>query len=429
MKTKFFIGETRETKFNNIATIELAVAMLFSGSAFLLCQNINTILRLLLLLDIIIFFSIVIKYYGYWPKHRKRSSKLAYSVLIIIFFSALLNIHNASWNVTGRCVFGVLASILLFLLFDNKKNAMEAFVHVMYFYAIVGIIFWILFTVSKIPEALFPIITSTSNESVQYNSIIIFGKMVGTTRNCGPFWEPSIYAGYLMIAMYFSHFFLEQRKKVCIVLCIALLTAQSSGGFLLLILFLVACVWNKQGADGKNIIILRVASIIIMIVVLIFWDYIAYQLVLWNPEMFSKIFEISTNGSSLTRLQSVTVDLNIWKKSIILGVGVDRLEILFLQMRDIIATISGMAHTSTSTEYIAAFGVGGIWINYLWIRGLVQEKKNIVWKIIMIISFVLILNESPQINFVYTYFVLFVLGQENNLTKGKDINVKDFKEN
>ena len=85
------------------------------------------------------------------------------------------------------------------------------------------------------------------------------------------------------------------------------------------------------------------------------------------------------------------------------------MEKLFLKLRDILATITGMAHTSTSTEYIAAFGIGGIWINLLWIKSILNKKGTLINKVCILSSIILILNESPQINFVWTYFVLFIL--------------------
>lgn len=62
-------------------------------------------------------------------------------------------------------------------------------------------------------------------------------------RNCGPFWEPGMFAVYIILALFFNIFVEKQSIRWCnLVLIIALITTFSTGGFmagLLLIVFYI----------------------------------------------------------------------------------------------------------------------------------------------------------------------------------------------
>ena len=90
------------------------------------------------------------------------------------------------------------------------------------------------------------------------------------------------------------------------------------------------------------------------------------------------------------------------------------MEVRFLALRDVASQITNMAHTSTSTEYIAAFGLGGFWINWLWLKGLFQKQRAFVLNVGIVAIFLVMLNLAPQINFVWPYFIMFALLQCTN---------------
>lgn len=398
-----------DKRYNKIATYELALAVLFSGCAVTLGMSQNVILCALTILNLGAFLTIVFRFLGRLYLCKDKASKRIYLVLIIVVFSAVLNISDISFAVSGRCILSLTLAVLLIFNFSTGIDAITAFVKVMRFYAICGVAFWIIFVVFNVSMSFLPTVTSASNASVEYKSLFIYSIMVGSDRNNGIFWEPSIFAGYLILSMFFSKFYLGYSKKKILVLLVALITTQSSGGILLLILFITCCVWENSSKSIFNNIVAKVLVIIAALAVVIFWDLIGQILLNINYDVFSKIFNLSTHGSSLTRLESARIDLAIWRSSPILGVGVDKMETMFLNLRDILGTITNMAHTSTSTEYLAAFGLGGLWINWLWISTVFSNRRSIIWKVLVLLSFFIVLNESPQINFTWTYFILFAM--------------------
>ena len=398
-----------KNRYNRIATWELAIAVLFSGCAVTLGLSQNVILCILIILNLTAFSTIVLCHSGCWPLHKDKASRRIYTVLIVVLFSVIWNISYFSFVVSGRCILSLMLAVLLIFNFSTGMDAIKSFVEVMRFYAICGLLFWVIFVVFNVQVSLLPSVTSASNTSVQYNSILVYSQMVGSDRNNGVFWEPSIFAGYLILSMIFSKFYLGYSNKTLVIPFLALLTTQSSGGVLLLVLFVACCMWESSLESMFNNMVTKVLVLIVGLAILIFWDSIGQLLLNVNYDIFSKIFNLSSHGSSLTRLESAQIDMTIWRSSPILGVGVDRMETLFLSLRDIVGTITNMSHTSTSTEYIAAFGLGGIWINWLWISSLFANKRSAVWKVLILLSFLIVLNVSPQISFTWTYFILFSL--------------------
>lgn len=335
--------------------------------------------------------------------------KNAASVVVVVLISTAINYSTFAPTVGGRCVLSVCLAFLLFYLFDSGEDALAAFVSLMRFFAISGALLWVVFVAFGINHSWMPIVSSSSNSSVAYYTVYIFNILQGATRNCGPFWEPSIYAGFLMVGMIVSRFILHQKFKSLVPFILALLTSQSSGGIMMLCIFFILCLWDSKPKKKSDALIPKLLVILLMVMIVILWGTIQQALLTINYDMFSKLINAATTRDSETRLMSFVVDFRIWLESPVFGVGVSAMEERFLVLRDIISKITNMAHTSTSSEYLAAFGLGGLWINYLWFRGIVDKKRSTVVNVGVVLIFFLMLNEAPQINFVLTYFVLFAL--------------------
>ena len=56
---------------------------------------------------------------------------------------------------------------------------------------------------------------------------------INMMRNCGPFWEPGMFAVYLSIALFFNLFAVHSKRKCCnIVFALSLITTFSTGGYI-----------------------------------------------------------------------------------------------------------------------------------------------------------------------------------------------------
>lgn len=78
---------------------------------------------------------------------------------------------------------------------------------------------------------------------------------IGYSRNCGPFWEPGMFAVFLIIALFFNVFLMDKHNKYkTIILTVALVSTFSTGGFMVALL-LVAFYIINDGLTARNILL------------------------------------------------------------------------------------------------------------------------------------------------------------------------------
>jgi hypothetical protein len=143
--------------------------------------------------------------------------------------------------------------------------------------------------------------------------LYVFNSGVGTYRNCGAFWEPGAYAGFLIIAMIFHY--LESKTitdKKSIVLLVALLSTMSTTGLIALGCFLVLFLGNRVAPIYKIILFPSIfAAIVIAFISLDFLgDKISEQLDVENTH-------------HNTRFKSAVLDLRDFAENPVLGLGRD----------------------------------------------------------------------------------------------------------
>lgn len=141
----------------------------------------------------------------------------------------------------------------------------------------------------------------------------VFNSGVGNFRNCGPFWEPGAYAGFLVIAIIFHY--MESKTitdKKSIVLILALLSTFSTTGLLALMFFLVMFLGPKVAPIYKLILIPTIfAAIIISFTTM---DFLGDKIV-------SQLDVASTHHN--TRFKSAVLDWRDFAENPILGLGRD----------------------------------------------------------------------------------------------------------
>lgn len=88
-------------------------------------------------------------------------------------------------------------------------------------------------------------------------------------RNCGPFWEPGMFAVFLNMALFINLFLIRGEKYVTIILIVALLTTLSTGGFVGG-LFVISCFFILQ---RKNVVVSFLAIIVFAVLSYLFFSY------------------------------------------------------------------------------------------------------------------------------------------------------------
>jgi hypothetical protein len=143
--------------------------------------------------------------------------------------------------------------------------------------------------------------------------LFVFNSGEGIYRNCGAFWEPGAYAGFLVIAIIFHY--LESKKiddKKSIVLLLALFSTVSTTGFLALGFFLLMFLVNRVAPLYKLILLPTIiAAVIISFFTL---DFLGEKII-------SQMDVASTFNN--TRFKSAVLDLRDFAENPVLGLGRD----------------------------------------------------------------------------------------------------------
>lgn len=197
--------------------------------------------------------------------------KKSFNVTFLFFFTALvvitllqaLDFQFISMVTSIGLFLMVLSAYFIVKILDDKF--MSYYINIIYYIAIVSLVFFIPFTLfpslasffTYSITSLFDSITSSNHSFIIYN--ITYKE--GYLKNSGPFWEPGAFAGYLIVA-YIFNFFRESDKmtKKNIVLLIAIFSTLSTTAYLTIFIFLFFVYFKKI----KNIVF-KVGVITIMI--------------------------------------------------------------------------------------------------------------------------------------------------------------------
>jgi hypothetical protein len=199
------------------------------------------------------------------------------------------------------------------------RNFPAYFTQLLYVLSIISFVFYVPSLIIPGIESFFislaPIFRpSLVGDSLAYapNIIIhVFQPGYDPVRNCGLFWEPTAFAGFLLIALIFH---IIEKKTVAdkkgIVLILALISTLSTTGLIALGYFLMAFVANKVKPIYRLILIPT-------FIVVIFISFTTMDLL---GKKISSQFSVSTPFST-TRFESATLDLKDWSENPILGLG------------------------------------------------------------------------------------------------------------
>ena len=392
-----------------IFTLTLMMCFLVRGSAVSICiPEIGNVIWVLLIVSLLLYA--VINNFKI-KKGDIFNNKEVFTLIILSLPSLIVNYSTINSIAWVKYYTAILLAYGLSLCYD-KEILVKKYVKIMLFFATVSIILYVMFNYIKLPSSFLPVITKQTDSRVRYYSLFIYNIWIGeSTRNCGPFWEPSIFAAYLVIALQFRCFFIKKDdhlKRDFIIIVFAILTTMSTGGYILLMITCLMIFWKNR---KNNNVIIGVISLITIMLFILFLPMIENWLLSLNYEMFSKIFMFNERGTTLTRKVSFLTNIKIWSDNLLFGVGLNQIDFYYATVKELIGK-SGLnaAQTSTSGVFLASMGICGIYYNYLWVKVTVKENRlNLMQKILFGICVFFIINETPHTYFVITYFIMFTL--------------------
>lgn len=319
-------------------------------------------------------------------------------------FSTFFNFNSVNFN--SWVVY--LLVLLLALLITNSieyKTFLECFLNIMSFICIVAVIAFIITDVLGIDPG-FPLVKNTNN-TVYQNGIIWFRIKYAdfSPRLLGLFWEPGLLASYTSIALLITFLAKPKSQMFKYILYIAtLLLSKSTAGYLLLILVLIVGALQLSGWKKYVSVFVLLCS---FITVLVFMDQIYTYLLNTGLPVFQKL-DLTTETSG-ARLVSMYANIETWKTSPLIGVGLGNANNLF-------SLSEASAQTSTSFYLMAAFGIFGLLTTILFVIGSIKiglAKSDLIVGLTVAVIVFFTLNKEPHTAFLIDYIFMFYMINDN----------------
>lgn len=212
---------------------------------------------------------------------------------------------------------------------------------------------------------------------------------VGFMRNCGPFWEPGMYAVFLSIALFINLFVYKcPRKYFNELMIFSLVTTFSTGGYVALSTILLFYVMTK-----KNILV-KIISIIIFIISLSF----LFNLDFVGNKIIEQINSAET-GNDISRFSAILTQFEMIRDKPITGGAIIE---DYVDPEDSTTLASGLFFTFI--QYGIPIGILFYILYFISIKGLFKQNTNNQAKSIMFFILLLILSISQTI-FANSFFI------------------------
>lgn len=387
----------------------LALVVLNSGYALSLGYQFMIMLLSMLFIAADIFIS----------KKALKVSKnsLIFFVLMVSQF-ALSCVVN--FDIIGIAEYIRLTGIFIFCYYVYisypQKDIAHGFADLMYFIAAISIVFYVWIT-------LFPSFAFRVHNGYGTEYLTCFFSFINTSssgRNCGAFWEPSVFAamcflwGIVEICIIRD---LGNRKLRIGILILTIITTYSTSGYLYLVFLFVLFIFRN---DSKKLSLYRVICAFVLmtlcLVVCFNYEKILLELVEINPLVFKKLM---TNNVSVTdRSIGPLADLYVAVRNPF-GVGLTDLTSIVENIAYKVFGMSIHTRTSTITYYFAAFGwVSGIAIVTVLVNWARKNARSILLATI-VISGLVFMSISTPLHASAVFIILLFMGTQGSFAERK----------
>lgn len=412
-----------------LGVLIFAVIFLNSGYTYtyLLEDTFSQTLMLIISTLIVSFIYIFINGQSYITGIIKRKRPTWLLIAFSIFaFSAFLTIFTTnetsslmmymSYGLRIFCAF-VIARLMNF---DKFVKYYQICIFVITLFALIIFIYTLL---TGLNYSFFP--TFTSLKSTVFYNYFYLAFQYNEHRMQGLFWEPGLFASFLLLALSFEILFRKRIRKVFfITYLVGLILTFSTFGYLCFVLVLVLLVNKKV----ENFWVAGSLYIILFGGVFVFLAF-PNQIVPFLSDLFPEVFSKLQQGGKIIlfggdRLNSIVFDFECWLKSPIFGNGMAKMTQYYAE-----AAVSKGIHAQTSslTYFIAEFGILGLAFPVFFVLGLFFSKRlELENKIIYLLFYFLILFKEPHQGIMFDYVFVFLLVKEGLDKDQKSIVFDEF---
>lgn len=261
---------------------------------------------------------------------RHISMKLLLQVSTLLALLLIGGIINGSILSNVRVFIVVFAIALIVVLCISKSKYIECYINII---NIISIISLICFAIGQVAPAIASYLASyyPANTYTTYwvSSFYYWGLSGIYHRNCGIFWEPGAYQGFINIAilmLLLNGSNVQKKARKFIIFTITLLSTQSTTGYIVYAIIVIVFIDDMVAMFGNNIrnrnsnykkvkLSTKVLVSIVVIFVIIF---------LSNTAVISdKLGGDSVSGTA--RLQDLLISAELFSNNMLFGLGANRM--------------------------------------------------------------------------------------------------------
>jgi O-antigen ligase len=235
-------------------------------------------------------------------------------------------------------------------------------------------------------------------------------------RNYGVFREPGVYSIYLILGIIYVAFYFKKISYFkLIVFLLALMSTFSTAGYLVLILVLVVFLIENRHHNKK---IIYLSFLIFSLTILSLYLY---------PDIFVSVFSklqrtSSSYGSTLSRLASVVVNLNMFLNYPLFGAGLSNYEYLFEHYSSIIYSIPLSSSGQSSNTFMSILATYGFALFAIVVHSLYKFSCRLTRsKVSNVLLFVAIglMFSSGDMRYSLTFYIMIFYGLNGRIQKRK----------
>jgi hypothetical protein len=306
------------------------------------------------------------------------------------------------------------------------KYFVNTFISLMVFFALISFIFFIpAFISSAVADLIINNAFFSAPEGFDHGSYLIYHLNIwddaGYIRNCGPFWEPGTFGGYLFVAFLFSFLRTKNiKEKNNIILLLGTLSTFSTTSFIVILLFILSYFYIYRKTSQFVLILL----VIIPVAFILF-----FKLPFFNDKISAQLEYGQTNRSysiHRTRMTSAIADIIDFTDHPIMGRGKYE-ETRFDN------NLKAMNRNNGTTDFLVIYGIIGFFVyfyfyyNSFYNFSLYNKKKTSFSVFAVIIILVLGFSESYfsltafwAFCFVGTNYKIYPFSKMDNLLSGEN---------
>lgn len=379
--------------------IFVIIAIVYNSGYLVMTTKSSIALPLLIFATFILLYKLLLK--GVIPNIRYFHFKIFYLLFTLIIINFMFNMSIAAINIYLHYILILTFSVFLVSII-SYEDFIDYFIKTMKLIAIISLVMFSLIEIFGY-NFQFNLIRNTNGRIFYDAKVFFYPQYFSTFRNQGLFWEPGLFASFLIIALIFELFLIKRVPKISNVLIflLTLISTKSSAGYALLFLLLLAFLFkNKKSGNASLISIFGVTIYILSVLNL---DTLIKKLYSFSPDIFGKF--LVNYGEVSSRFIAPRINLLIFMENPLFGVGFNEATKRFIDFGRMVGVDS---QTSTSTFYLAALGLLGISFTLLWIYSIINIKgQNIFVRVIILTIILLILNKEPHSSLLVTNCILF----------------------